>query len=488
VAQAAAATGANAGKETQLTTRVGDFMAWLGGADKTVLDQVPAERARFTQMAGVLLTTSGVAAASMSFALHDGLSIPWAAAIVVAFFWGLIILNLDRFLVLSIGSVRDRKRLLLLALPRFLLAFVLATVISTPLVLRAFQNDLSRQVLTINLRDSRQLRQEITSGPLQGDVNHLSAQITQEKQIISGHIPSVTNPELATAQALVSTWTTQVSTAQQAANVALEAYECELEGAGKNCRNASNYAGAGPLAHAKYVEYQQALVTLASDKQHLNAASNQLQSAQNSQRALQGKVLKADQAEAQAALPGLEQRYSQALKELNGTEANASQVNNRASGLLTQIQALFQLSFSEPALGFAHLFVFLLFFLIEILPVGVKVLLNLGDETPYEVIVSAAGAKKIDQANLDRISARQKAEAKSRTDVALAEDMYRREEDLGKKANAYVANEMTKILDIALQNWSQRVQARLNGTSQNRPNQISQVQVSSPTALPDNDL
>jgi hypothetical protein len=487
VALAAAATGANAGKETQLITRVGDFMAWLGGADKTVLDQVPAERARFTQMAGVLLTTSGVAAASMSFALHDGLAIPWAAAIVVAFFWGLIILNLDRFLVLSIGSVRDRKRLLLLALPRFLLAFVLATVISTPLVLRAFQNDISRQVFTINLRDARQSRQEITSGPLQGDVNHLSAQITQEKQIISGHIPSVTNPELATAQALVSTWTTQVSTAQQAANVALEAYECELEGAGKNCRNASSYAGAGPLAHAKDVEYQQALVTLASDKQHLNAASNQLQSAQNSQRALQGKVLKADQAEAQAALRGLEQRYSQALKELNSTEAKASRVDN-LPGLLTQIQALFQLSFSEPALGFAHLFVFLLFFLIEILPVGVKVLLNLGDETPYEVIVSAAGAKKIDQANLDRISARQKAEAKSRTDVALAEDMYRREEDLGKKANAYVANEMTKILDIALQNWSQRVQARLNGTSQNRPNQISQVQVSSPTALPDDDL
>jgi Domain of unknown function (DUF4407) len=480
-----------------LITRVGDFMAWLGGADKTVLDQAPAERSRFVQMACVLLTTSGVAAASMSFALHDGLAIPWAAAITVAFFWGAIILNLDRFLVLSIGSVRDRKRLLILALPRLLLAFVLATVISTPLVLRAFQNDLNRQVLAINLRDAKQLRQEITSGPLQKDVNHLSEQITQEKQILSGHIPSVTNPQLATATALVSTWTRNVNAAQKAANAALEAYECELEGAGKNCRNASTNVGDGPLARAKYKEYKQAVATLAIDKQHLNAANKQLAAAQSSQRTLQRKVLKADQAQAQAALPGLERRYSQALKELNAAEANASQVNSRASGLLTQIQALFQLSFSQPALGFAHLFVFLLFFLIEILPVGVKVLLNLGDETAYEVIAHSANAQKIDQANLDRINARQKAEAKSRTDVALAEDLYKREEDLGKKANAYVEKEMTKILDVALQNWSQRVRARLdsaagsanpNGASQNGPGQRDHVQVNSPTVLPDDDL
>lgn len=480
-----------------MTTQVGDFMAWLGGADKTVLKQVPAERARFVQMAGVLLTTSGVAAASMSFALHDGLAIPLAAAIVVAFFWGVIILNLDRFLVISIGSVRDRKRLLLLALPRLLLAFVLATVISTPLVLRAFQNDLNRQVLTINLRDARQLRQEITSGPLQNEVNHLSEQITEEKRIVSGHIPSVTNPQLATVQALVNTLTTNVNAAQKAANVALEAYECELEGAGKNCRNASKNFGNGPLAHAKYVEYRQALVTLTTDKNHLNAASKQLQSAQDSQRSQQGKVLKEDQAQAQAALPGLNRRYNQALRELNAAEANANQVNGQASGLLTQIQALFQLSFSQPALGFAHLFVFLLFFLIEILPVGVKVLLNLGDETAYEVLASTANAKKIDQANLDRISARQKDEAKSRTDVALAEDMYKREEDLGKKANAYVADEMTKILDAALRNWSQRVRARLdgaassanpNGASQNGSGQVNRVRVSAPSVLPDDDL
>lgn len=472
-------------------------MAWLGGADKAVLGQVPAERARFVQMAGVLLTTSGVAAASMSFALHDGLAIPIAAAIVVAFFWGVIILNLDRFLVISIGSVRDRKRLLLLALPRLLLAFVLATVISTPLVLRAFQNDLNRGVLTINLRNAKLLRQEITGGPLQKDVNHLSDQITQEKLIISGHIPSVTNPELASAQGQANTWTTKVNRAQTAANIALEAYECELEGAGKNCRNASSNLGNGPLAHAKYVEYKQALAALASDKKQLNAASKHLQSAQNLQRTQQGKVLKADQAQAQAAMPGLERRYSQALRELNTAQANANQVNNRASGLLTQIQALFQLSFSEPALGFAHLFVFLLFFLIEILPVGVKVLLNLGDETPYEVIANAASAQKIDRANLDRINARQKAEAKSRTDVALAEDMYKREEDLGKKANAYVADEMTKILDVALRNWSQRVRARLDGTassanqngaSHNGSGQANRVQVTAPSVLPDDDL
>src|SRR5579875_1697241 len=101
-------------------------MAWLGGGDREILRRVPQERVRFVQMAGVLLTTAGIAVISMTFALHDGVKAPLAWSVILGAAWGIVILNLDRFLVLSMGSTRDRKRLVLITLPRLALAVVLA--------------------------------------------------------------------------------------------------------------------------------------------------------------------------------------------------------------------------------------------------------------------------------------------------------------------------------------------------------------------------
>jgi hypothetical protein len=44
--------------------------------------------------------------------------------------------------------------------------------------------------------------------------------------------------------------------------------------------------------------------------------------------------------------------------------------------------------------------------------------------------------------------------------------MRAKEEVLGKYANDHVAGEMTKILDLALQQWSNRVRTRLAGAIQ----------------------
>jgi hypothetical protein len=124
------------------------FLTWLGGGDKTLLAGVPHERPRFTQMALVLLSTAGIAALSMIFALHDGVGVPLLPSAVLCLAWGGIILNLDRFLVLSMGSSRHRWRLVLITLPRLALAAVLALVISTPLVLRIFATRVPRAFRT----------------------------------------------------------------------------------------------------------------------------------------------------------------------------------------------------------------------------------------------------------------------------------------------------------------------------------------------------
>ena len=59
---------------------------------------------------------------SMTFALHDAVKAPWFVAGFIGFLWGGVILNLDRLLVLSIGSIRNSRHMLPMALPRLAMA------------------------------------------------------------------------------------------------------------------------------------------------------------------------------------------------------------------------------------------------------------------------------------------------------------------------------------------------------------------------------
>jgi Domain of unknown function (DUF4407) len=126
--------------------RLGDLLVWLSGGDREILKAVPQERTKFTQQALVLLTTSSVASLSMFFALRDSLNAPLVAAFPLALFWGVTVLNLDRFLVVSLGYPRNPLQLVLLALPRLLLAIIVSSVIATPLVLTIFHQEISLQL------------------------------------------------------------------------------------------------------------------------------------------------------------------------------------------------------------------------------------------------------------------------------------------------------------------------------------------------------
>ena len=128
------------------------LLSRLGGGNRELLaDGQPAattgERAKFAAMGGVLLTTAGVASVSMFFALHHavGADIGWSIALGLA--WGVVILNLDRFLVVTMNGARDRGWLMAMTvLGRLLLAALVAMVVSMPLVLQIFASDISSEL------------------------------------------------------------------------------------------------------------------------------------------------------------------------------------------------------------------------------------------------------------------------------------------------------------------------------------------------------
>jgi hypothetical protein len=455
--------------------RISDFLAWLGGADKSSLAKVPQERGKFVQMACVLLTTSSIAMVSMIFAMHDGVKVPLAGAIIFGLFWGLIILNLDRFLVLSMGSTRDLRRLIWILVPRLLLAIVVSLVIATPLTLRIFESDINVSLRSANQNESTLLQQQERNSGLQQQTNAVQQQITTDHATLAGHLPqTVTSPQLQTAQQQVSQLQPEVNNAKLQEIKAYEAWQCELYGDGTGCAGASSRAGAGPIADAKHQTYLQDLSTYNSLNTQLQTAEQNQGAAEKDLKQAQGSTLADNQKVATEQLPGLQKQYANLEQQIHAQEKQNQDAVNGNSGILAQLSALSAAGSHNFTLFLAQLIVTLLFFLVELLPVAVKFLLNVGPPSAYEKVVKLEDEKVVDKARLDRLAERRKAEresdeerkkadAASRGRINVAEDMSRREEAMGIQANEHVAGKMEEVLDVALQEWSVQVRARLNG-------------------------
>jgi hypothetical protein len=448
--------------------KISNALAWLGGANIAILERVPTSRGKFVQMGLVLLTTAGVAGVSMSFFMNHEVGEPENIAVIVGIFWGLIIFNLDRFLVVSMGATRDKRRLLLMAAPRLLLAIVISLVVSTPITLRIFQSDIDYQLRVSQSTQSAYLFQQEAKGGLSAQEAILKGKISQDKAIQDGTLPhAVTNPQLQTAQQEVQQLTPQVARAKTAEIAAYEAWQCELYGDGANCANASNRPGQGPIANAKEQIYEQDLSTYNSLNGQLQTAEGNVSAAEKSLKTAQAAALARYQNAADKELPSLESQ----LSTIEGQIKQAHQADQTAvsqhTGTLAQLSALWSASAGNATLLLAHLTVMALFFLIELLPVLVKFLLNLGPLDAYEKVFNRAEEEVSNQLRMERLVLRRQADADAQAQIKVAEDKSIREQALGIRANAYVAKRMETILDAALQQWSAQVTAALNNAPLN---------------------
>src|SRR5262249_16745087 len=112
----------------------------ISGARTDVLAKCESERIKFESLGWAILITSGLATVFMWFALYSAMGVsPWAAT-PIALLWGLAIMGIDRWLITSLPS--EGRRRFSMAAPRLILAILLGTLISTPLVLRIFQSEI----------------------------------------------------------------------------------------------------------------------------------------------------------------------------------------------------------------------------------------------------------------------------------------------------------------------------------------------------------
>ncbi|MFS0853797.1 DUF4407 domain-containing protein [Microbacterium sp. 179-I 3D4 NHS] len=379
-------------------------LAILGGAEGEILDRVPGETPRFVQMFFVLAGTALVSAISMLFALTTGVQAAIWLAVPLAIVWALIIFNLDRFLTSTMTSTKNVWRLIGLAIPRVIMAAIIGFVVAEPLVLQIFHNDIAREVASTNITQSQSDQEALESGPEKIALDAATERVAElENQAATGIVAGTESSSASesAAQATVDDLTAKLAEQQAVIDQARVLYQCELTGEGAGtvpgCTGVNGEGASSDAAQAQLAQAQQTYDGLA---EQLRVANEELASAGTAAKENTSSSEAQNRQQAQDQLPAARDTYDQALAAYNERADAVAQGNAGAVGLLSQISGLNRLSEKEPTILWAHILIAALFFMIELLPVLVKVLTSYGEPSLYE---KAAAIRK--QVALDKVTA-----------------------------------------------------------------------------------
>jgi hypothetical protein len=344
------------------------FLQSLAGAREEILAQCPSERVKFESLGWSLLITCGMAVVSMWFALSSAMGVNGVIAVFPALLWGLVILGIDRWLITSMP--RDGKRKLLVAAPRLLMAVLLGTLISTPFVLRIFQAEINAQIAVIKQQRYSDFIAAQQKSNVGTQVSYWTRQVSSLQKVVDSGGAQPLNPD---ADPRVQALTKQRGQELSLQGQYYKQWQCQLYGVyqGVKCPK-----GNGPLAKASENSYNQAKAQVAQLTSDLRKRENQL--AANDAASQRTRY---DQAKAALPAAQTQLQIAQAREDALRTSFNAQ--NDALNGILIRLQALSQLSKGDFTVTAARFLVFLLFLVVEILPVTVKLFQPRG---PYDEI------------------------------------------------------------------------------------------------------
>ena len=161
-----------------------NFFWMCSGADTNILkNSSKAEQTKFAGIGGTVFFTAVMAFIAASFALYTVFD-SYFSAIFFGFIWGLLIFNLDRFIVSTIKKNDNKWKEILQVTPRIILAIIIATVISKPLELKIFEKEINQVLLTqkneLTLANKNQIATQFTP-----EIEKIQTEITQLKQEIN---------------------------------------------------------------------------------------------------------------------------------------------------------------------------------------------------------------------------------------------------------------------------------------------------------------
>jgi hypothetical protein len=127
---------------------VADFFIFCSGADYNLLKRTPTDRNKYMGIGATVFFTGVLAFISSGYAIYTVFE-SYIAAIFFGLIWGLMIFNLDRYIVSSMKARGSFGRDFMTAFPRLLLAVLLAIVIAKPLELKIFDSEIQAELISM---------------------------------------------------------------------------------------------------------------------------------------------------------------------------------------------------------------------------------------------------------------------------------------------------------------------------------------------------
>lgn len=287
-----------------------DFFLFCSGVDRSILDRVPSDENKYVGIGGTIFFTGVLAFFSAAYALFtifDG----YVMAVLFGIIWGLMIFNLDRYIVSSMKSKGGFFGNFATALPRLAMAVLLALVISKPLELKIFEKEINAELIVMEQETFKEQEDRITAR---------------------------FDNQIATAEAEAARLQSEIDAKTSVRDEKVAAALAEADGSG-----GSGIRNMGPIYRAKKLEADQAQAELAS-----SLALNQPLILENRQLA----------AELRA----------QISEEIAGLQRSAF------GGMAARIEALERLGQKSEAIYLASIFIMLLFIAIETAPIFTKLI------------------------------------------------------------------------------------------------------------------
>ncbi len=207
-----------------------DFFILCSGADASLLKTCSSgEQNKYAGIGATVFFTALMALIAAGYALYTVFD-SVLTAVGFGLIWGLLIFNLDRFIVSTIKKRNSFSNELLQATPRIILAVIIAVVISKPLEMKIFEKEINQVLL--------EQKNELT--------------LANKQQIALQY-----NPAIAGLQEEINGLKTEISTRESETNALYDTYISEAEG-----REGTLLLGKGPVYQEKRQKHDASLAEL----------------------------------------------------------------------------------------------------------------------------------------------------------------------------------------------------------------------------------
>ncbi|MFT5238987.1 MAG: hypothetical protein ACI9M9_002605 [Flavobacteriaceae bacterium] len=167
------------------------FFIFCSGGDTKILDECsPGEQTKFAGIGATVFFTAVMATIAAAYALYTVFD-NYITAIFFGIIWGLLIFNLDRFIVSTIKKRDSFFDELLQASPRILLAIIIAIVIAKPLEMKIFEKEINqvlleeKNVMTLENKDQLALQYTPSIEALTSTAASLKKEITDKETVVN---------------------------------------------------------------------------------------------------------------------------------------------------------------------------------------------------------------------------------------------------------------------------------------------------------------